>query len=124
VAKAFAAAGKPVAAVSHALWLLIDARLVSGRKVTSWHSLRTDLKNAGGPVVDESAVIDRGIITSRKPEDLHDFVVRSSTQTHHRRCFVVPVPRANASGAHGGAKTNGAYCCNAPFETCNEQCFR
>ena len=78
--KAFAAAGKPVAAVCHAPWLLIDAGLVSGRKVTSWPSVRTDLKNAGGTVVDESAVTDRGIITSRKPEDLHDFVAAIASQ--------------------------------------------
>ena len=78
--KAFAAAGKPVAAVCHAPWLLIDAGLVDGRKVTSWPSVRTDLKNAGGTVVDESAVIDRGIITSRKPEDLDDFVAAIASQ--------------------------------------------
>ena len=78
--KAFAAAGKPVAAVCHAPWLLIDAGLVKGRKVTSWPSVRTDLQNAGGTVVDESAVIDRGIITSRKPEDLDDFVEAIASQ--------------------------------------------
>lgn len=74
--KAFAQAGKPVAAVCHAPWLLIDAGLVRGRKVTSWPSLRNDLANAGGTVVDESAVEDRGVITSRKPEDLDDFVAK------------------------------------------------
>lgn len=78
--KAFAAAGKPVAAVCHAPWLLIDAGLVKGRKVTSWPSVRTDLENAGGTVVDESAVIDRGVITSRKPEDLDDFVAAIASQ--------------------------------------------
>ena len=78
--KAFAAAGKPVAAVCHAPWLLIDAGLVNGRKVTSWPSVRTDLKNAGGIVVDESAVIDRGVITSRKPEDLDNFVAAIASQ--------------------------------------------
>ncbi|MES2989923.1 MAG: type 1 glutamine amidotransferase domain-containing protein [Pseudomonadota bacterium] len=78
--KAFAAAGKPVAAVCHAPWLLIDAGLVRGRKVTSWPSLRTDLANAGGTVVDESAVIDRGVITSRKPDDLDDFVEAIASQ--------------------------------------------
>ncbi len=78
--KAFAAAGKPVAAVCHAPWLLIDAGLVKGRKVTSWPSVRTDLRNAGATVVDQSAVIDRGIITSRKPEDLDDFVEAIASQ--------------------------------------------
>lgn len=74
--RAFAQAGKPIAAVCHAPWLLIDAGLVQGCKLTSWPSVRTDLKNAGGIVVDESVVEDRGIITSRKPEDLNDFVDR------------------------------------------------
>ena len=78
--KAFAAAGKPVAAVCHAPWLLIDAGLVKGREVTSWPSVRTDLANAGATVVDQSAVIDRGIITSRKPEDLDDFVEAIASQ--------------------------------------------
>jgi protease I len=78
--KAFAAAGKPVAAVCHAPWLLIDAGLVKGRKVTSWPSIRTDLTNAGATVVDEAAVIDRGIITSRNPEDLDDFVEAIASQ--------------------------------------------
>ena len=78
--KAFAAAGKPVAAVCHAPWLLIDAGLVKGRKVTSWPSVRTDLRNAGATVVDQSAVIDQGIITSRKPDDLDDFVDAIASQ--------------------------------------------
>jgi protease I len=78
--KAFAAAGKPVAAVCHAPWLLIDAGLVKGRKVTSWPSVRTDLRNAGATVVDQSAVIDHGIITSRKPDDLDDFVEAIASQ--------------------------------------------
>lgn len=72
--KNFADAGKPVAAVCHAPWLLIDAGLVKDRRLTSWPSVRTDLKNAGGTVVDEAVVEDRGVITSRKPDDLDAFV--------------------------------------------------
>lgn len=71
--RAFAEAGKPVAAICHAPWLLIDAGLVEGRKLTSWPSLRADLRNAGGAVVDQEVVVDRGVITSRKPEDLPAF---------------------------------------------------
>ena len=71
--KAFAAAGKPVAAICHAPWLLIEADLVRGKRVTSWPSLRTDLRNAGGEVVDEAAVTDGNIITSRKPDDVPAF---------------------------------------------------
>ena len=71
--KAFAAAGKPVAAICHAPWLLIEADLVRGKRVTSWPSLRTDLRNAGGEVVDAAAVTDGNIITSRKPDDVPAF---------------------------------------------------
>src|SRR5919112_3574015 len=62
----FADAGKPVAAICHGPWLLVEADLVRGRTATSWPSIRTDLRNAGGNVVDEPVVIDRNIITSRK----------------------------------------------------------
>jgi protease I len=76
-AAAFFAAGKPVAAICHAPWLLAEADVVRGRKVTSWPSLRTDLRNAGGTWVDEQVVIcDSGpnvLITSRKPQDIPAF---------------------------------------------------
>lgn len=71
--RAFADAGKPVAAICHGPWLLVEADLVRGRRVTSWPSIRTDLRNAGGEVVDEAAVTDGNIVTSRKPEDIPAF---------------------------------------------------
>jgi protease I len=71
--RAFAEAGKPVAAICHGPWLLIEADVVRGRKVTGWPSIRTDLRNAGGDVVDEEAVTDGNIVTSRKPEDIPAF---------------------------------------------------
>jgi protease I len=71
--RAFADAGKPVAAICHGPWLLVEADLVRGRRVTSWPSIRTDLRNAGGDVVDEEAVTDGNIVTSRKPEDIPAF---------------------------------------------------
>jgi protease I len=71
--KAFFAAGKPVAAICHAPWTLIDAEQVEGRTVTSWPSLRTDLKNAGAKWVDEEVVVDNGLVTSRKPDDIPAF---------------------------------------------------
>ena len=71
--RAFAAAGKPVAAICHGPWLLVEADVVRGKTVTSWPSIRTDLKNAGGEVVDEAAVTDGNIITSRKPDDVPAF---------------------------------------------------
>ena len=72
--RAFAEAGKPVAAICHAPWLLIEAGLAEGRRMTSYGSIRTDLKNAGAEVVDESVVIDAPFVTSRSPADLDDFV--------------------------------------------------
>ena len=70
----FHRAGKPVAAICHGPWLLIEAGLVNGRTVTSFPSIRTDLKNAGATVVDETVVFDGGLITSRNPDDLSAFV--------------------------------------------------
>ena len=65
--------GKPVAAICHGPWLLVEADLLRGRTVTSWPSIRTDLRNAGATVVDEPVVTDRNIVTSRKPEDVEEF---------------------------------------------------
>ncbi|WP_410217776.1 type 1 glutamine amidotransferase domain-containing protein [Paracoccus sp. (in: a-proteobacteria)] len=72
--KAFASAGKPIAAICHAPWLLIEAGLAKGRKMTGFTSIRSDIRNAGATLVDQSVVEDRGIITSRNPDDLDDFV--------------------------------------------------
>jgi len=69
----FAATGKPVAAICHGPWLLVEADLVRGRTVTSWPSIRTDLRNAGATVVDQPAVTDGNIITSRNPDDVEEF---------------------------------------------------
>lgn len=71
--KAFDSAGKPIAAICHAPWLLAEANLVDGRTVTSWPSIRTDLMNAGADVVDREVVTDGNLITSRKPEDIPAF---------------------------------------------------
>ena len=64
---------KIVAAICHAPWLLVEADVVDGRRVTSWPSVRTDLENAGGDVVDEEVVVDENLITSRKPDDIPAF---------------------------------------------------
>jgi protease I len=69
----FFAAGKPVAAICHAPWTLIEADVVRGRTVTSWPSLRTDLVNAGATWVDEEVATDNGLVTSRKPDDIPAF---------------------------------------------------
>jgi protease I len=71
--RAFFNAGKPVAAICHAPWTLVEADVVRGRTVTSWPSLKTDLRNAGATWVDEQVVTDNGLVTSRKPDDIPAF---------------------------------------------------
>ena len=71
--KSFVDSGKPVAAICHAPWTLVEADVVRGKTVTSWPSLRTDLRNAGANWVDETVVTDGNLITSRKPDDLPAF---------------------------------------------------
>lgn len=71
--KAFFDAGKPVAAICHGPWTLIDAGVVRGRTLTSWPSLKSDLRNAGATWVDQEVCTDNGLVTSRKPEDLPAF---------------------------------------------------
>lgn len=71
--RAFVEAGKPVAAICHAAWSLVEADVLKGRTITSWPSLRTDVRNAGGTWVDEEVVVDGNLITSRKPDDLKAF---------------------------------------------------
>ncbi|QLF69712.1 type 1 glutamine amidotransferase [Peteryoungia desertarenae] len=74
VVRAFVKSGKPVAAVCHGPWLLVEADALRGRKATSYASIRTDLKNAGADWRDEPVVTDQGIVTSRNPGDLDAFV--------------------------------------------------
>lgn len=71
--KSFFEAGKPVAAICHAPWMLIEAGVVKGRTLTSWPSLQTDLRNAGATWVDQEVVVDKGLVTSRNPDDLPGF---------------------------------------------------
>jgi protease I len=71
--RSFFDAGKPVAAICHGPWTLVEADVVRGRTLTSWPSIRTDVVNAGGTWVDEEVHTDRGLVTSRKPDDLPAF---------------------------------------------------
>ncbi|GAA6525429.1 type 1 glutamine amidotransferase domain-containing protein [Intrasporangium sp. DVR] len=73
LARDFVASGKPVAAICHAPWTLVEADVVRGRRLTSWPSLQTDIRNAGGEWVDEPIVVDGNLITSRNPDDLPHF---------------------------------------------------
>jgi protease I len=71
--KEFVESGRPVAAICHASWTLAEADVVRGRRLTSWPSLQTDLRNAGAEWVDEEVVVDGNLVTSRKPDDLPAF---------------------------------------------------
>ena len=75
--RAFFEQAKPVAAICHAPWTLIEADVVKGRTLTSWPSLQTDLRNAGANWVDEEVVVDQGLVTSRKPDDLPAFCAKA-----------------------------------------------
>jgi protease I len=71
--RSFFEAGRPVASICHGAWTLVEADVVKGRTLTSWPSIRTDIENAGGAWVDEEVHTDRGLVTSRKPDDLPAF---------------------------------------------------
>ncbi len=80
--------GKPVAVICHGPWTLVEGDLVRGRKITSWPSLETDIRNAGGEWVDEEVVVDGGLVSSRKPDDLPAFcdkLVEEFAEGRHER---------------------------------------
>ncbi len=72
----FFAEGKPVGVICHGPWTLVEADLVRGRRLTSWPSLQTDIRNAGGEWVDEEVVVDEGLVSSRNPDDLPAFCAK------------------------------------------------
>lgn len=85
--RAFHDAKKPIGAICHGPWLLVEAGVVQGRRMTSYQSIRTDLKNAGAEWVDEAVVVDEGIVTSRRPGDLPEFctkLVEEMAEGKHR----------------------------------------
>jgi protease I len=86
--KSFFDAGKPVAAICHGPWTLIEAGVVRGRKLTSYESIQTDLKNAGANWVDQEVVTDNGLVTSRKPDDIPAFnrkMIEEFAEGRHER---------------------------------------
>lgn len=87
--------GKPVAAICHGPQLLIEADVIAGRELTSYHSIRTDLENAGGIWMDEPVVVDHGLVTSRSPEDLPAFVAKMIEEFQE--------------GIHEGSSTSGLH---------------
>jgi protease I len=87
-AKAFFDAGRPVAAICHGPWTVIEAGAADGREMTSWPSLKTDLENAGARWVDKETVVDRNLVTSRKPDDIPAFnreMIKLFQAAHERR---------------------------------------
>jgi protease I len=79
---------KPVGVICHGPWMLVETGVAKGRKVTSWPSLQTDLRNAGAEWVDEEVVVDNGLVTSRKPDDLPAFcakVVEEIAEGKHKQ---------------------------------------
>jgi len=92
--RAFFAAGKPVGVICHGPWTLIDADVVRGRTLTSWPSLQTDLRNAGAEWIDAEVHVDRGLVSSRKPEDLEAFSAK--------------IVEEFAEGVHEGQRTGVA----------------
>jgi protease I len=91
---------KPVAAICHGPWTLIEAGVVRGRTMTSWPSLKTDIRNAGGQWVDEEVHVDQGLVTSRKPDDLPAFCAKAIEEfaegRHTRRTGSKAAPRSPA----------------------------
>ena len=74
--RSFFEAGKPVAVICHGPWTLVEADVVRGRTITSWPTLKTDIRNAGGNWVDEEVVVDQGLVSSRNPDDLPAFCAK------------------------------------------------
>ncbi len=99
-AKQFFIEGKPVAAICHGPWVLIDAGVVKGRTVTSWPSLKADLSNAGANWVDQEVVVDNGLVTSRKPDDIPAFNEKMIEEFAEGRHEMQAVGRAEATAVH------------------------
>ena len=86
--RAFADAGKPMAVICHGPWMLVESGVVRGKRVTSWPTLETDIRNAGGEWVDEEVVVDGGLVSSRNPDDLPAFcakLVEEFAEGRHER---------------------------------------
>ena len=111
IAKEFVAAGKPVAAICHGPWLLVEADVVEGKTVTSWPSIRTDLKNAGANVVDQEVAQDGNLITSRKPDDIPAFSEALMQEVRYdgiKVSYVMPGSVDTEFGGRGAAKRGWA----------------
>jgi protease I len=92
----FASAKKPIASICHGPWVLVEAGIVDGRTITSWPSLATDVRNAGGTWVDEEVRVDAGLVTSRKPDDLPAFSAKAIEEFAEGRHANAPQPASTA----------------------------
>ncbi len=102
-AREFFDAGKPIASICHGPWTLVEADVVRGLRVTSWPSLETDLENAGAEWTDAEVVVDRGIVTSRKPDDIPAFTEKMIEEIAEGK-HGTPGHRAKARGAGASAR--------------------
>ena len=93
----FATARKPIASICHGPWVLVEAGIVKGRTVTSWPSLQTDIRNAGGTWVDEEVHVDQGLVTSRKPDDIPAFSAKAVEEFAEGRHEDMPQPSGTAA---------------------------
>jgi len=117
--RSFFIAGKPVAAICHGPWLLVEADAVRGRSVTSWPSLRTDLRNAGADWVDREVVTDEGLVTSRKPDDIPAFnkeMIEEFAEGNHSSRTTAAQPGAQRSTITHGAERQAAGVVESPSE--------
>jgi protease I len=94
---AFAEQRKPIASICHGPWILVEAGIVKGRTVTSWPSLQTDIRNAGGTWVDAEVQVDQGLVTSRKPDDIPAFSAKAVEEFAEGRHEDMPQPSGTAS---------------------------
>jgi protease I len=93
----FARAHKPIASICHGPWVLVEAGIVQGRTVTSWPSLKTDIRNAGGTWVDEEVHVDQGLVTSRKPDDIPAFSAKAVEEFAEGAHAEMPQPSGTAA---------------------------
>jgi protease I len=93
----FARAHKPIASICHGPWVLVEAGIVKGRTVTSWPSLKTDIRNAGGTWVDEEVHVDQGLVTSRKPDDIPAFSAKAIEEFAEGAHQDMPQPSGTAA---------------------------